>query len=143
MGISTVDRWLVRSDKDVEFTGALVQNAMELESYGTIPTPKVVITGLTILSDQNLSWRIIFFGDSGADDTDADLDTMVASFDLIDTTGFQIAGAGLFRYSLSGLEFRYAPEGRQLHVGLMNLSAGSKNAGVTGEIVLEVSGPLI
>ena len=143
MGFCTVDSWTVRSDKDVQFTGALAQNAMELESFGVLPTPKALITRITVLSDENLSWRVIFFGSSAADDTDADLDTTIEWFDLTDTNGFQIAGAGLYRYAVSGLEFRYAPEGQQLHIGLMNLSAAAKTAGANGEVVVEVSGPRI
>lgn len=141
--ICTPDTWTIRSDKDAQFTGAIAQNAIELESFGTLVTPKVVISRITILSDQNLSWRLIFFSTAAADDTDADVDSMVDWFDFVDTSGFQIAGAGLYRYAASGLEFHYGPAGRTLHVALMNLSAAGKNAGATGEVVVEVSGPIV
>ena len=112
-------------------------------SFAVIPTPKVVITRITLLSVENLSWRLIFFKDPGADDADADLDTMIEWFDFLDTDGFRIAGAGLYRYAVSGLEFLYAPEGRELHLGLMVLSAAGKTIGAGGEVIVEVSGPLV
>lgn len=140
----TPDSWILRSDKDTHYTTSLAQNALDLESVGFLPTPSVIITRLTLWSDQNLDWDVMFFRTATAQpNADADLDTMVDWFRFLTTDAVQIAGTGLWRYSISGMNFRYNPVDGQAHVGLLNRNAVAKNAGATGEVVIELQGPVL
>ena len=131
---------VTRSNKDTHFTGALATDAMELESFDVQSPTKII--RVTLWADQQLDWDVMFFSSSGADDTDADLDTMIDWVEFTSSDGKQIAGAGLYRYSVSGLDLRFkstdARDSKQVHIGLINRNATSKNAGATGEVVVEV-----
>ena len=94
----------VDTDKDVHFTGALIQNAIEVESidfpsnWGTVGINECTIEGISIQSDQNLEWDVYIFSTSGHSDTDLDLDTFVDKFNWATTTADRIAGAGQYYY---------------------------------------------
>ena len=137
----TPDSWTLRSDKDVHFTTALAQNAIDLETIGALPTPAVIIDRITIWSDENLDWDVMFFKNATSQpNADADLDTMVDWMSFLSTDGLQVAGAGLYRYAVTGLELRYHPDDGNAHLGLINRNAASKTAGANGEFVIEISG---
>jgi len=138
------DSWVIRSNKDTLFTTALATNAIDIENLGAAPTPNIIISRVTVLSDQNLDWDLMFFKNNTAQpNADADLDAMVDWVRFEDSDGVQVAGAGLWRYSVSGLELRYASDDGNVYVGLINRNAVAKNAGATGEIVVELSGPVV
>jgi hypothetical protein len=141
----TPDSWFIRSDKDTHYTTSLAPAAIDLENLGNLPTPSVVVTRVTIWSDQNLPWDVMFFKNATSQpNADADLDTMVDWIRFKVTDGVQIAGTGLWRYSVSGLNFRYHPNDGIAHIGLINRDgATSKNAGATGELVIELQGPVL
>lgn len=130
--------YTVRSLKGTHFTGALAQNAKEDESFD-LPggLKRVRITGVTLLSDQNLDWDIVQFRTSGTDDADADLDTQIDWVSFAVADGNQIAGAGLFRYGVTGLSLDLDNDDGKLHVGLVNRNSTAKIAGATGEVVIE------
>jgi hypothetical protein len=125
---------------------------MELETLGSATVTDVNRTAdrivrierITLLSDQNLDWDVVLFDTTFTPPitTDGDLDPTIdwVSFEVAD--GVQIAGAGLFRYSFTSLQIVYqntdAPG--QIHVGLVNRNAVAKNAGATGEVVVEIQG---
>ena len=130
--------------KGTHFTGALIQNAIEVESvdfpseWGTAGINECLIEGISIQSDQNLEWDVYLFSSSGHTDTDLDLDTFVDKFNWATTAGDRIAGAGQYYYPSpdNNMKIPYYDDSRkaQLHVALVNRSAGAKNAGATGEI---------
>lgn len=131
----------IRSDKDSHFTGAIAQYAKEDENLTGLLANKVRITGVAIQADQNLSFRVILWSKDTADDTDLDVDEYCGEVSLdLSTNGFRIAGAGQYYLDMRGLEIDYEDddESKELHVSLMNLSASAKNAGATGEVVIEV-----
>jgi hypothetical protein len=131
----------IRSDKDTHFYGAIVQNAKEDESLTGLLANKVRITGVAIQADQNLSFRVIFWSKDTFDDTDLDLDEYCGEVSLdLSTNGFRIAGANQYYLDMRGLELDYEDDDatKELHLSLMNLSATSKNATTTGEVVIEV-----
>jgi len=144
--MNVVDNWRARSDKDTHYTTALAQHAIDLESIGALPDglPGVVIDRVTVWSDQNLDWDVMFFRSATSQpSTDADLDTMVDWISFAVADGVQIAGTGLFRYSVSGINLRYQPTDATFHIGLINRSATPKDAGSDGEFVVELSGPVV
>jgi len=131
----------LRSDKDTHFTGSIVQNAKEDENLIGLPANRVRITGIALQSDQQLNYRVIFWTTDGFDNTDLDLDTFCAEVQIpLVTSGFRIAGANQYYLDVRGLEIEYEDDdaSQELHVSLMNLSATTKNAGATGEVVLEI-----
>lgn len=138
-----MEQWLARSDKDLHYTTALAQDAIDLESFAAMPSASVQITRVTVLSDQNLDWDIMFFKNATSQpNTDADLDTLVDWITFAAGDGVQVAGTGLWRYSVSGLRLNYKADDRVFHVGLINRNAVAKNAGATGELVIELQGIL-
>jgi len=131
----------IRSDKDSNFSGSLAQYAKEDENLTGIIQNKIRIIGISMLADQNLLFKVLFWGKDTFDDSDLDVDTFTGEveFDLA-TNGFQIGGSGKYYYDLRGLDLDYEDEDgtKELHVSLYNQSTTSKNAGSTGEVVIEV-----
>lgn len=144
--------WVVRSLRETHFTGALNQNEMELETLGSgeegsanqAAGSRSLINRITVISDQNLDWDVVLFRNTFTPPlpTDADLDPTIDWVSFSASDGKQVAGAGLYRYSFTSLQILYwntdAPG--QLHVGLVNRNAAAKNAGATGEVVIEIQG---
>jgi hypothetical protein len=139
----------IRSDKDTHFTGALVQYAAENENLafpsGLVGCGECVIEAIIIQSDQNLDWYVYIFGSDGFDDTDLDADYFIEYVAFATTTGLQIAAANQYYYSSTNLNIPYkdrdwddsATTAAELHIALVNRNATAKNAGATGEIVLD------
>ena len=135
----------VRSDKDTHFTGAIAQNAQESEDIllpGTLASyARARLRSINIISDQNLSWEVWLFAKDTFIADVADLDLLFPRgrwrFDSGD--GAQIAATGPYYYYIDGLDLPYQDEDmtQELHVMLVNRSATGKNAGATGEIVIE------
>lgn len=137
----------VRTDKDVNYIGALVQNAGADENITLPPqcagvgnTAQVFIRAITIVSDQNLAWELDFWSTSGFANADLDLNSYIGRWTFGTGDGVQIAGAGSYYYYIDGLGIPYYDDSKagQLHMTLVNRSATSKNAGATGEIVITV-----
>ena len=144
----------VRTDKDTDFTAAAAQNAMLTAdlinpSVGAGGNARSRIKALTIISDQQLAWEVNFFARNTYMTLQADIDLVffLGRFAFQAGDGTQIAGAGPFLYYVDGLDIPYldldgaTPPAHvgQIHVGLVNRSATAKNAGATGEIVLEIT----
>lgn len=146
--------WVVRSDKDVHFPDPIFSGALGLDTIGEVgetddgktPSREVIIQRVTLLTNVNLPWDVMFFSSTFAPvlPTDADLDVTVDWVSFAAADGKQIGGAGLYRYSTSGLEIGYsnidAPG--QIHVGLVNKSAAGNYWGPKffDYIVVEVQG---
>jgi hypothetical protein len=144
--------WVVRSDKDTHFTTALATDAIDLETIGDavetasnrVPTIRSAIRRITLIADQNLAWDVMLFRATFTPPltTDADLHPLVEWIEFKAADGKRVAGAGLYLYTWTGLDIPYfntdAP-GR-IHVGLVNRDAVAKNAGATGEVIVELSG---
>lgn len=145
----------VRTDKDVEFTGAILQNAAEEENIvlssglsGMNGQAELILRGITIISDQNLAWELQFFSSDLFQESNLDLDTFIARWSFAAADGVQIGATGTYEYYIDGLEIPLWDDDRvavtnagvtgtgELHVALVNRSATSKIAGATGEIVV-------
>ena len=131
--------YTLRTTSTVEFIAAILTNATDEANIAGLVANKVRITGVAILSDQQLDYRLIFFSGDTFANADPDVDTFRNEVELdLPSFGFQIAGAGLWYMSVNGLEMDYQDNDgtSELHVALQNLSAAAKIAGVGGEIVV-------
>jgi hypothetical protein len=131
----------VRSDKDTNFTGAIAQYAKEDENLTGLLMNKIRITGVSLQSDENLSYRVIFWKTDGFDNTDLDLDSYCGET-IIDlpADGFRIGGANQYYLDMRGLDIDYEDDDAsyEIHVSLQCLTAAGKSAGAAGEVVIEV-----
>ena len=132
--------YIVRSDKDLHFTGALAQYAKEDENLTGLITNKIGINSISIQSDQRLKFKLLFWSKDIFDDTDIDLDKYVGDVDLdLTVYGYQIDGSNQWYMSTTGILLDYIDEDEtnELHVSLMNMGGTGKTAGSSGEVVLE------
>lgn len=131
----------IRSDKDAEFTDALVTNAFEDENLGGLNGNTGRIRSIVILSVQQLAWEIAFYSSDTFRSADADLDAFLEQFQFRAANGLQDAGAGLFRYAVTGLDIPIVDdEGtNELHVSIINRDAVAKIAGALGEMIVLVT----
>ena len=139
----------IRSDKDTHFTGAILQNAAEDESLefpnSMVGCSECVIEAIIIQSDENLDWTIQFWGTSGYDNTDLDLDFFIEYVAFATTAGLQIGATAQYYYSTTNLNIPYKdldfdPTGTALaniHVSLINRNAAAKTAGSSGEFTVD------
>ena len=148
---------IIRTDKDTHFVGALAQNAGEaadivLDLYTAMAatrlgakepakSARLIVREIRIWSDQNLAWELQFWADDDYEETNADLDAFLGSHKFAVSDGAQNAGTGLYRYCQTKLELFYTDRDLtgEVHLKLFNRSATSKNAGATGEVVVELA----
>ena len=144
---STLGVRYVDSVETTHFTGALAQNAMELESldfpsdWGTIGLGECIIESVTIQSKQGLAWDVwVYSSSDGASATLSD-DKFVDGFKFPVNTN-QIAGANQYYYLSpdNNVAIPYFDEDRsaKIHIGLINRSATAKLAGVTGQVKIRL-----
>lgn len=136
---------VLRSDKDSNFTGEIIQNAKEDENLTGLASNKVMIKAVRIEAKEALDFVVIFWSKDTFDDTDLDSDTFIewVRFNLGGTTGVNVirpGGANQFYGSVTGLNIPYRDDdlSNELHVSLMNLSASAKTAGAAGEVIIEI-----
>lgn len=132
----------IRSDKDTHFTEAIAQNAKEDENIAGLLSNNIRITKVAIQSDQQLDYRLIFWATDQFDNTDLDVDDFMAEREMdLTAYGFRIAGANQWYMELDNLGIQYSDDDatHELHISLQNLSATGKNAGATGEVVVEIT----
>lgn len=140
----------VRSLKGTHFTGEITQNNFEHENIA-IPHPPLVnqfiINHIAILSEEKREWDVFFWHKDTQESTDLDVDT------FIDFVNFPEADDRLgntpvlpYYYAASGLNIPYKDKdvtkekttASELHLSLVNRSAGAKTAGAAGEVVVIV-----
>ena len=141
--ITTVQGFVViETDKDTHFTGALAQYAKEDENLAGLLSDNIRITGIGILSDQQLKYKAILWYKDGFEDADLDLDEFCGEIELdIPTYGFQVGGAGTWYMDIRNLHLDYIDSDatKELHISLINMSTTAKNAGATGEVKLFIT----
>jgi hypothetical protein len=131
----------IRSAKGTHYTTALAQNVIDIENLGAVPARVLRVRRVTLWSVQSLAWDIALFRNNVGPQPTADLDThaLVDWFPFVAADGKQTGGAGPFVYSVTSVESHYASDDGNLYVGLVNRSAAAKNAGATGEVVIELA----
>lgn len=134
--------YTIRSDKDSHFTGALGQYAKEDENLLGMITNKCRITGVTLESDQQLKYKVLFWTKDTFDDTDLDLDVLIGDVDIdLTVYGWQVNGTGTWYMDVRDVVIDYLDEdaSNELHVSLMNMSGTGKTAGASGEVIIQVT----
>ncbi len=130
----------LRTTSTVEFTLGILTNATEEENIANLVANKIRITGVSIISQQQLDFRLIFFSSDTFANAAVDVDAFRNELELdIPSYGFQIAGAGLWYMSVNGIEmdFEDADGTLEIHVALQNLSAAAKlAAGAGGDVAV-------
>lgn len=142
---------LIKSDKDTHFSGALAQNAAESESLTGFSDVSGVIEQVSLISDQNLDWELMFFATSGFDDADYDADFFLGAVRFVAADGKQIAGVGGYYYCTANMALPFEPityidktsvdagnNSGSIYCVLVNRSATGKNAGATGEVAVNI-----
>lgn len=135
----------VRTDKDVDFTGTLAQNAganVNLTLPGALAgingNARSTLKSIAIISDENLDWEVWLFGKSTFQVADYDSDFFVGRWSFVAADAVRIAGTGGYYYYIEGLGVPYADLNNtgKLHITLINRSAAGKSAGASGEVVI-------
>jgi hypothetical protein len=133
----------VRSDKDVDFTGVLVQNAQATANLTGLSSSAGVISAITVLTQQSLSFEIALYSrDTFNTSGDMDTETWIDSITFSRGDGKQVAGAGSILYAASGLDiiYRDGDASTELHVGFINRDPTTKlAAGAGGNVVVQFS----
>ncbi len=132
------------SDKDSHFTGVIAQNAIENESidfpsdFSGPQINKLLIHQISIQSEENLDWDLIFWSSKDfADTSDLDADTFIIGIDSVMDAGdaIRIAGANQYYYTYEPtrpLVYTDNDNSGKLHVGLLNRNASTKSASGSG-----------
>ncbi len=132
---------LVRSDKDLNFTGAILADDHETEDLTGLNGSVGVIESVTLLAEENLDWEVHFWGSDAFDDADLDADfwTDFVAFAAADAASIANAIPGTFRYAATGLSIPYQDRDAttELHVSLVPRGA-AKTGGAAGEVVIEI-----
>jgi hypothetical protein len=135
--------YLLATDPDDQFTGALATNATENENLvlnaalaGVNGAAQGLIRSITIVSDQNLAWELQWYTADTFQNADPEVDSFLSYWAFAAADGVQVAATGLYRYYVDGLAIPYkdADASGEMHISLINRSVTSKNAGATGEI---------
>lgn len=133
-------RYIINSDKDVHFTGAIAENDIEEENIAGLLSNKITITNVAIQAKENRSFDVMLFGKDIFADTDLNVDTFQSVIHLdIPTHGNQIGGANQYYLSnFCGLSVDYEDEDgtKELHIALRCRTAAGKTAGAVGEVKL-------
>lgn len=138
----------VVSDKDLDFTEALAENRMEIESlsfpnsWSKVELHECIIENVTIQSKQNLEWDVWFFSTAGGNDADLDSDTFIDGFNFPKTEGGQIENKGQYYYvsptNHIAVPFKDENMTSKIHIGLINRSATAKYTGASGEVKIRI-----
>ena len=129
----------VVSDKDVNFTGQLVKNAVERENITGLRSNRVRISKISIQADQQLLFEVLLYGTDLFEESDLDDDRFIASVELnLPTYGFQQTESQ-WRLDIENINIDYIDvDGtKEIHAVLRNLSPTTKTAGADGEVKLE------
>lgn len=138
------DIYFIDSDKDSNFTGALVTNAIETENIdypsnlSSIHIEGLLIVGVSVQAKEQLDWDIFLWSKDELANTDLDLDTFVDFFNFPTASGKRIAGAGQYYWASPAnnvqVYYKDMNNSGELHVGLVNRNASAKTAGTAGQI---------
>lgn len=130
------------TNKDTNFTGAIVMNDHEKENLTGLLSNRYMVRGVNIQSDQPLKYRLIFWSSDQFDNTDLNLDYYIddVELDMTMSPAFRINGVGQYYLNVGDLAIIYEDFDitRELHISLQNESAAPKNAGVTGEVQIDI-----
>jgi len=128
------------------FTDAIVANAAEAESFTLIGgrRGRYRIRAAVVISSDNLAWEFWVYRTAGMRDLNPNLDVFCGRWGWQAINGEQVGAAGLWYYYIDGLDIAIedVSESGQIHLELVNRSAGAKTAFAAGgrfrlELLLE------
>ena len=129
----------VDSKKDIHFTSEIVQHGSEEENL-ILTDNRILIQNITLLSLQQLNYRLWIYGNDRFYHSDPDNTKLIEfmEFDL-PNYGKQYKNTGLWFYAITDLNLLYNDLDRSnaLHVAIENLSATPKQS-VTGTLILQI-----
>ncbi len=136
--------YTLRSVKGTDFIGAITIGNGESANIAGLAGSKIVIKSVRIASIQQLDYDLYFFTNDTFQNIDIDSDTFLGKIDLdLVNNGGRIASGTYAQYymSVERIDFNYVDEDDtdELHLMLVNRSAAAKNAGVTGDVVIEIT----
>ncbi len=120
------------------FTDQLAQYATEMEDVPGLIVNKLKIVGVSIISSQNLHYRLLFFDAISAPSSYYITEHFLGSVDLdIPTFGYQMDGSGQYLLDVQGIDINYenAAGVDSLHVKLQNLSVETKQPYTDGVLL--------
>jgi len=138
----------LQTDKDTDFIGALATNAV---GYADLALPGALsgmggrarcrLSMITIVATENLSYEVMLFSKAAHATADPDTDSFLGRWSWQAADAVRIAGAGLYYYSIFGLDVPYTDDDStgKLHVGLLNRSVASKTAGAGGALSIRLT----
>jgi len=130
------------TDKDIHFTGAIVMNDHEKENLTGLLSNRYMVRGVNIQSKQPLKYRLIFWSSDQFDNTDLNLDYYIddVELDMSAAPAFRINGVNQYYLNSGDLAIIYEDFDitRELHISLQNELGPAKNAGVTGEVQIDI-----
>ena len=135
---------ILRSDKDVNFTGALAQGAKEDENITGLLTNKLMLTGVIVQSIQRLHYKLLLWYTDAFDDADLDLDQLCAEIDVdLASYGIQIGSTNQWYLDVRNLHVDYADldATKEVHISLYNADPTAKLAStaiaVSGAVAMD------
>lgn len=128
----------VESRKNEHFTDQIIQYDSGEENL-RLTDNRILIQNMTIMSKQQLSYRVWLFGTSEFYSVNPDSIKVVDFIDFdLTTYGKQYKDTGLWIYTVTDLNLLYNDLGQkgELHVAIENLSAAPKLA-ITSELIFQ------
>ena len=136
---------VVSTNASTQFRATLAQNAalflsLDVASFGLGQRVDAIIKGIQILSVENLAWELWFFRTAAQDAADPNVNRWTGLWTFAAASGLQVGAAGLYHYSVTGLEIPYQDEDgtSKVHMALINRSVGAKSAGDAGRIRVQL-----
>lgn len=138
------DSWVISSVEADHFDTALADGVIDIEDLGVLPTPQVIVSRITVWADENLNWEVsLWRNNTGQPDVSPLEDHGLVEFvSFLVADGVRIGGAGPFIYSISSVDLRWTSDAGVCFVGLVPRGS-AKAAGATGNVRIEVSGPVL
>ena|SRR3990167_9738754 len=142
----------IRTDPEVDFTGAIVQNAMdtvELTPEG-FQGRRFRLTNLIVVSVEPLDWEVWLWAKASYASATPGASQFLGYWSFQGAFAKRIGGAGLYYYFIPGLDVYYEDEGwaesspgpnptpPAIHLGLVNRSAAAKSAGEAGAVLVQM-----
>lgn len=132
---------IITTNRTTHFTDQLLINEFENENINGLSANNCIIYGVSIQSKQALHFKLVFWKKNTFNNDDMNLDTYIGDIDLDLTTKpvFKI-GNPVYRLNVEDTKIVYQDLNllTTLHISLLNLSNETKQAGVNGEVKLDI-----
>jgi len=132
---------IITTNTTTHFTNQFLTNEFENENITGLSANNCIICGVSIQSKQSLHFKLVFWKKNTFNNVSLNLDTYIGDIDLDLTTNpaFKI-GNNTYRLNVEDTKLVYQDLNllTTLHMSLLNLSNETKQAGVNGEVKLDI-----